>query len=103
MRITQVTTCMQYPGTEQLFTKVTQEARNHLNHWFLLPGGGLPVYIYICTYVYIHIMKSRRNRNHHNDTTHKVYNENSHHKNPDTDSSGSWRLLALSFVATLAD
>ena len=28
---------------KQLFTKVTQEARNHLNHWFLLPGGGLPV------------------------------------------------------------
>ena len=57
MRITQVTTCMQYPGTEQLFTKVSQEARNRLTHWFLLPGGGLPVYIYIyiLVYIYIHI------------------------------------------------
>ena len=26
---------------------------NH--HWFLLPGGGLPVYIYIYVYVYIYI------------------------------------------------
>ena len=38
------------------FHKISQEAWNRLTHWFLLPGGGLPVYyIYIYIYLYIHI------------------------------------------------